>query len=800
MSHDPNFNREAEKYANPIASREFILAFMQQQNAPVAREELAAHFDLEGDQFIALSRRLRAMERDGQIVYTRKGRYGLPERMNLITGTVLGHRDGFGFFRPEDGSDDLYLPEKAMFSVLHGDKVMAQIDEGDRRGRKSARIVRVVEPRNPMIVGRYFLDEGIGYVVPDDSRLSQDILIPEEGRNGAREGQVVVAELVKRPAHHTHGIGRVDEVLGNEMQPGMEIEMALRSHDLPHVFSEALLAETAKIADEVTEEDKQGRRDLRNLPLVTIDGEDARDFDDAVYAEAKKSGGWRLYVAIADVSHYVRPGMELDKEGLARGNSVYFPAQVIPMLPEKLSNGLCSLNPHVDRLCMVAEMTVSAAGKLSGYKFYPAVMHSHARLTYTKVAKMLDGDGDLCAEYAEVLPHLHELHQLYQTLDSARQQRGALVLESEETQFIFNEERRIEKIVPRSRNVAHKMIEECMILANVAAGKFVKKHHGDVLYRIHEGPSEQKLLTLRDFLKQQGLELKGGTEPSPLDVQELLLNTRERGDAELIQTMVLRSMKQAVYSADNIGHFGLALDSYAHFTSPIRRYPDLVLHRVIRYLSAKEQNPELPLQQLLTDGGFGYAEGPLAELGEHTSMTERRADDASRDVSDWLKCEFMLDHVGDDFEAVVSGVTSFGLFVRLKSYHIDGLVHISSLANDYYNFDPLRQALVGESSGKRYRLGDEVQVKVMAVKLDDRQIDLALFDADAPKPKAKRRSGGSKRTSSSKAKSGAAAKGNLRSGKDAPKDEKKPSRNKKSGRSGGDKARGGSKNKRTKSE
>ncbi|WP_028115774.1 ribonuclease R [Ferrimonas senticii] len=756
MTQDPHFGREAEKYDNPIASREFILQFMQQQPAPVAREELAAHFAIVGDQYIALTRRLRAMERDGQIVYTRKGRYGLPERMDLITGTVLGHRDGFGFFRPDDGGDDLYLPEQAMFSVLHGDRVMAQLEQGDRRGRKSARIVRVVEPRNPMIVGRYFSDHGIGYVIPDDSRLSQDILIPAEGRNGAREGQVVVVELVKRPAPHTHAIGKVAEVLGNEMDPGMEIEMALRSHDLPHVFGDKVLTECAAIHEEVLEADKQGRRDLRKLPLVTIDGEDARDFDDAVFAERKKSGGWRLYVAIADVSHYVRPGMALDSEARARGNSVYFPAQVIPMLPEKLSNGLCSLNPHVDRLCMVAEMTISEAGKLSGYQFYPAVMHSHARLTYTKVAKILDGDGALSEEYAEQLPHLFELHELYQALDNARQQRGALVLESEETQFIFNEQRRIERIEPRARNVAHKMIEECMILANVAAGKFVKKHQGEVLYRVHEGPSEQKLLTLRDFLKQQGLELGGGSEPSPLDVQKLLLETKDRGDAELIQTMVLRSMKQAVYSADNIGHFGLALGSYAHFTSPIRRYPDLILHRVIRFLSAKQAQPELATGKLQSDGGYGYDEQALAELGEHTSMTERRADDASRDVSDWLKCEFMLDHVGDDFEAVVSGVTSFGLFVRLKRYHIDGLVHISSLANDYYHYDPLRQALVGEASGKRYRLGDEVEVKVMAVKLDDRQIDLALLDGGRAV---------TKRKGSGKSKAGS---GVLRSGKDAP--------------------------------
>ncbi len=739
MSQDPHFQREAEKYANPIPSREFLLDYARGQKAPVSREDFAAEFQLEGDQYIALCRRLRAMERDGQLVYTRKGRYGLPERMDLLTGTVLGHRDGFGFFRPDDGSEDLYLSERAMFSVLHGDRVLAQVDGQDRRGRKEGRIVRTLEARTEGIVGRYFNEDGIGYVVPDDNRLSQDFLIPEDGRNGARNGQVVVIELVKRPAHHTHGIGQVVEVLGNEMAPGMEIEIALRSHDLPHTFGEELKAEAAAIPDEVQEHDKAGRRDLRQLPLVTIDGEDARDFDDAVYAQAKKGGGWRLYVAIADVSHYVRPGMALDSEARARGNSVYFPAQVIPMLPEKLSNGLCSLNPHVDRLCMVCEMTVSAAGKLSGYEFYPAVMHSHARLTYTKVAAMLEGDEALRSEYAEVLPDLEELFQLYNALDHAREQRGALVLDTEETQFIFNEQRRIERIVPRERNVAHKMIEECMILANVAAGKFVKKHKGEVLYRIHEGPSEQKLTTLRDFLGQQGLSLGGGLEPTPEDVAKLLEQSRGRADAELIQTMVLRSMKQAVYSADNQGHFGLALESYAHFTSPIRRYPDLILHRVIRYLLAKQAQPALPLQTLQEDGGYGYEEGPLAELGEHCSLTERRADEATRDVADWLKCEYMLDHVGDDFPAVVSGVTSFGMFVRLKDLHIDGLVHISTLANDYYHFDPVRASLIGEASGKRYRLGDPVTVKVLAVKLDERQIDLGLLEpgSDGAKPQRK---------------------------------------------------------------
>ncbi|SDI68519.1 RNAse R [Ferrimonas sediminum] len=787
---DPHFQREAEKYENPIPSREYLLQLIADGRGLIGRDELAEQLGLEGDQYVALMRRLRAMERDGQLVYTRKGRYGIPEKMDLLTGTVLGHRDGFGFFRPDDGAGkDMFLTERTMQSVLHGDRVMAQGDRHDRRGRQEARIVRVLEPRNANIIGRYFTEDGIGFVVPDDRRISQDILIPAEHRLGARLGQVVNVELTQRPGRHTHAKGKVTEVLGDEMDPGMEIEIALRNHDLPHQFPQAVLDQVARIDDEVTEADKQGRVDLRQLPLVTIDGEDARDFDDAVYCEKKKSGGWRLWVAIADVSHYVRPGTSLNDEALKRGNSVYFPAQVIPMLPEKLSNGLCSLNPGVDRLCMVCEMTVSASGNLSGYKFYPAVMHSHARLTYTKVAAMLDGDKRLIERYQSVFPHLQQLHKLYAALDGARLKRGALVLETTETQFIFNSQRRIEQIVPRERNVAHKMIEECMILANVASARFVKKQKGEVLYRVHEGPGDAKLKSLRDFLGQQGLQLGGGDEPSPTDIAKLLASLSGRADAELVTTMVLRSMKQAVYSPDDEGHFGLALQGYSHFTSPIRRYPDLVLHRVIRGLLAKDSEGGMlkrAIGSLLNrdatkadDAGVLYNTQELVELGEHCSMTERRADDATRDVSDWLKCEFMQDHVGDTFDAVISGVTSFGLFVRLNQYHIDGLVHISSLENDYFHFDAVRQGLYGEHSGKRYRLGDAVEVKVMSVKLDDRQIDLGLVqepgkgrkgkpksgrkpaDSNAPykakqgKPKSGR-SGGGKRTGGSQAKPGAA--------------------------------------------
>lgn len=461
-------------------------------------------------------------------------------------------------------------------------------------------------------------------------------------------------------------------------------------------------------------------------PLVTIDGEDARDFDDAVYCEAKKGGGWRLWVAIADVSYYVRPDTALDKEAINRGNSVYFPSQVVPMLPEVLSNGLCSLNPQVDRLCMVCEMTVSETGKLSGYKHYEAVMNSHARLTYTKVHEILEGDEELRERYKALVPHLEELHKMYQVLKSARDERGAIEFETVETKFIFNAQRKIESIEPVVRNDAHKLIEECMILANIASASLVEKAKEAALYRVHEPPGEERLTGFRDFLGELGLDLSGGLEPSPTDYANLMKQIGERPDKELIQTMLLRSMKQAVYNADNAGHFGLALKRYAHFTSPIRRYPDLLLHRAIKYLIAKQEGRNQ--DRWTPTGGYHYSFDDMDFYGEQCSMTERRADDATREVSDWLKCEYMQDHVGEELEGVVANVTSFGFFVRLTELHIDGLVHISTLANDYYHYDPIGQRLVGESFGAIYRLGDAVKVKVLAVNLDDRQIDFELVE------------------------------------------------------------------------
>lgn len=727
INQDPHYKRELEKYGNPIPSREFILSVIRDNNAPMNRDEILTALSIRNeDQIEAIRRRLRAMENDGQLVFTKRKRYALPEKLDLFKGTVIGHREGFGFLQIDGKKDDLFIPNHQMQKVMHGDFVLAQPAGLDRRGRREVRIVRVLESRKKQIVGRFFLENGFSYVVPDDSRIGRDILVPNEHRNGARMGQVVVVELQERSASFSQPIGVITEILGDNMAKGMEVEIALRNHDIPHKFPSAVEKYVKKFTEEVPEEAKKGRVDLRNLLLVTIDGEDASDFDDAVYCE-KHGKGWKLWVAIADVSYYVRLRSALDVEAHNRGNSVYFPNRVVPMLPEILSNGLCSLNPQVDRLCMVCEMQISAKGKLTDYRFYEAVMNSHARLTYTKVAKMLEGDEELRSRYSTLVPHLEELYKLYQTLLSARHQRGAIDFETIETKFIFNAMGRIERIEPVVRNDAHKIIEECMILANIAAANFMEKHKEPALYRIHATPSEEKLTSFRTFLSEFGLNLEGGLKPTTKDYAALLEKVKERPDHELIQTMLLRSLSQAVYHADNIGHFGLALEEYAHFTSPIRRYPDLTLHRGIKYLLDKEQGAK---RKTTDTGGYHYSFDEMDLLGNHCSMTERRADDATREVADWLKCEYMQDHVGGEFSGVISSVTGFGLFVRLDDLFIDGLVHISTLENDYYQFDAAKQRLIGENSGMQYRLGDKVCIKVEAVHLENKMVDFSLMGSE----------------------------------------------------------------------
>lgn len=743
QSLDPEAAREAEKYDNPIPSRELILRHLSERGSPAAREQLVEEFGLVSDEDVeALRRRLRAMERDGQLIYTRRGTYAPVDKLDLVCGRVSGHRDGFGFLIPDDGSDDLFLGPAQMRLVFDGDRCLARVSGLDRRGRREGAIVEVISRAHETIVGRYQIESDVGFVVADNPKIQQEVLVTPGRALNAKPGQFVEVKITHWPTPRFQPQGDIVEVIGNYMAPGMEIDVALRSFDIPHVWPEAVLKEAARLKPEVDEKDKLKRVDLRHLPFVTIDGEDARDFDDAVYCE--KPGGWklltggfRLYVAIADVSHYVKVGSALDHEAEVRGNSVYFPERVVPMLPEQLSNGLCSLNPGVDRLAMVCEITLNKSGKMTDYQFYEAVIHSHARLTYNKVSDMLERPKSpegkrLSEEYAEVLPHLKQLYALYKVLLKARHTRGAIDFETQETRIVFGAGRKIAEIKPTERNDAHKLIEECMLCANVATAAFLQKHDIPALYRVHDGPPLERQEKLRAFLGELGLSLHKGKEgPTPKDYQALLERIQDRPDFHVIQTVMLRSLSQAVYSADNHGHFGLNYEAYAHFTSPIRRYPDLLVHRAIRsVIRSRRDTPHVRREGATSMPKariYPYDEAALEQLGEQCSMTERRADEATRDVVNWLKCEFMRDRVGETFPGVITAVTGFGLFVELTDIYVEGLVHVTAMPGDYYHFDPLHHRLSGERSGRSFRLGDSVEVRVMRVDLDERKIDFELI-------------------------------------------------------------------------
>lgn len=744
---DPYADREAKKYDNPIQSREFILDHLRQRGAPATHETLCEELGQTSDEGIeALRRRLIAMCRDGQMICNRKGRYLPIDEADLVTGRVSGHKDGFGFLMPDDGGSDLFLSARQMRQVFHGDRVAARVDSVDDRGRREGKIVEVLEHQTTQTVGRLFRESGISFVVPENPRINNEIMIAEDDCGKGRHGQYVVVDILRQPTSRAKPTGRVVEVLGEHMAPGMEIEVAIRSYDIPHAWPPEVGRQAAAIPEEVRPDDKQNRVDIRHLPLVTIDGEDARDFDDALYCERRPRGGYRLIVAIADVSHYVRPGSPLDEEAINRGNSVYFPDHVVPMLPEKLSNGLCSLNPGVDRLCMVADMTISAAGRISSYTFYQAVMHSHARLTYTKVSQMLEHSDteigiSLCQLYSDILPQLHDLYDLYKLFRKARTERGAIDFETTETKVVFDANRKIEEIVPVVRNDAHKIVEECMLCANVATARFLKKYKVPALYRVHDGPSEERLMAVRLFLGELGLQLGGGDKPTSADYQALLESIRERPDAHVIQMVMLRSLSQAVYSPDESGHFGLGFPSYTHFTSPIRRYPDLIVHRAIKSIVHREEpaaDVEHPTERDPELASYPYDLARMVQLGEHCSITERRADDATRDVMAWLKCEFLREHVGETYDGVIAAVVPFGFFVELEGIYIEGLVHISTLSGDYFHHDSAKHRLIGERTSVSFRLGDPVRVQVVRVDLDDRKIDLELVS------EAKRNSGGKK--------------------------------------------------------
>ncbi len=711
---DPFLEREKTRYKVPLPSREFVLQILKKQGIPTAEKVLQGLLGITKKEYEVFGRRLTAMIREGQIFRNRKGDLCVMEKLDLIKGKVQGHADRFGFLIPDDGGTDLFLSAKEMNKVLHGDHVLVRASGVDRRGRREATVVEILESANTKLVGRLHIDHGILFVVAENKRISQDILIPKEHALKAKAGQIVIVEIIQQPSKNTQPIGHVIEILGNYSAPGMEIEIALRKHDLPYEFSPAIKKLCAKFPSRVLKNQHADRKDISHLPLVTIDNETARDFDDAVYCAADGKG-YRLYVAIADVSHYVKAADAIDQEALNRGNSVYFPRRVIPMLPEVLSNGLCSLNPNKNRLCMVCEIHIKANGEVLDYTFYPAIMRSHARLTYNKVAAMLENpEGRVAKQYAKLLPHIQLIYKLFKALLKARKKRGAIDFETIETQMIFNDQGKIEKIEPVQRNEAHRLIEECMLAANVCAADFLQKNEQTTLYRIHDSPSPDRLETLRNFLKEFGVKLTGRDKPSAKDYAQTLLKIKDRPDAQLLQTVMLRSLQQAHYSPEISGHFGLAYDSYTHFTSPIRRYPDLLIHRAIKAVL----------------NGDKYTPGDWHALGKHCSQTERRADDATRDVESWLKCFYMQDKIGECFDGVISSVTGFGLFVALNNVYVEGLVHISELPSDYFQFDATKHTLLGERSGKQYRLGDQLRVKLVRVDLETTKIDFVLAGED----------------------------------------------------------------------
>jgi ribonuclease R len=729
---DPHAQREAEKYDNPIPSREFILNALEEAQKPLRLYQVAKILEVPEDdeeRYEALSRRLKAMVRDGQLIRNRRGAFGLLKKMDLIKGRVLGHPDGYGFLVPDEGGKDLFLSEKEMHKALHGDVVIASVVGEDRRGRQEGAIVEVIEHGTKQVLGRLATENGLSWVRPNNNRLTQDIFIPKDGLLDAKDEQVVLVEVLSQPTLRSGPIGKIIEVVGDYMAPGMEIDAAIHAYGIPNEWPEGLLKELDAIPDKVVESDLEGRKDLRSMQLVTIDGSDTKDFDDAVFAKRRKNG-WRLVVAIADVSHYVKIGSELDKEAYKRGNSVYFPQRVVPMLPSKLSDGLCSLNPHVDRLCMVADLAIDEHGRLERSQYYQAVMNSKARLTYDQVNDILtDSESEFRTEFAEQVPHLEDLHELYKVLQKAREERGALEFNTTETRIVFDEDRKIKEIVPVFRNDAHKLIEECMLMANVATARYLKWHKIPIVYRVHEKPTEERLKNVRTFLKDFGLTLEGGDEPTAHDYAAVMEKIQGQPYEHLVQTVLLRSMNQAVYQPDNKGHFGLNYEHYTHFTSPIRRYPDLLVHRAIQH-AWKKVGAE----------GFEYNEAKMQELGQHCSDTERRADEATRDAVTFLKCEFLSHRLGEEYDAVVTAATNFGLFVEIDPLYVEGLVHITELGEDYFHYDNARHCLKGERTGKVYRLGDRIRVQVAQVKLDDRKVDLRFISGGSTDEEASKES------------------------------------------------------------
>ena len=721
--------RARKAYKHPIPSRNELIEFLTKSGKPLKVEIILDGFGLKGQRMrTLLEERLEAMHRAGQIIENRRREYCLTAKLDLVTGTVSGHRDGFGFVARDDGDgDDVYLSAREMRAVFDGDRVAVKVVGTDRRGKPEGRLVEVLDRAAREVAGQFIRERGIGLVIPDNPKIVHRILIAKGETGGAKPGQMVVAEILDYPTYVEQATGRIVRVIGSPDQKGIATDIAIHSNGIPTEWPKAVRTQVRKFGKTVPAEAKKGRVDLRNVDLVTIDGADARDFDDAVYCE-RAGEGWRLLVAIADVAHYVDVDSPLDKQATVRGTSVYFPDRVVPMLPEELSNGLCSLNPKVDRLCMVCDMRIGKTGKVSRATFVEAVMRSKARLTYSEVGAFLTGESQKAVP-KRLHKALRDLHSLYKAFARARSRRGAIELDLPMTKFELNDEGEIERIATAPRNDAHRLIEECMIAANVQAAKFLRRHRIASLYRIHARPDPDRFDELRQYLVSVGLKVPHSEHVEPRQFNQLLEQVADRPDSSAISMAMLRSLTHAEYSPNNIGHFGLALDAYAHFTSPIRRYPDLLVHRAIRHI-VRGGKP----------GRFAYDKGKMERLGAITSAHERRAEDATREVEAWLKCQYMLDRVGEDYPGVVTGVTNFGVFVQIPELQIDGLVHVTSLQNDYYKYDSSRQQLVGERGGRRYSLGDAMHVQVQRVDMETRRIDFRPMhtDREAARPRRRR--------------------------------------------------------------
>ena len=719
---DPHAAREAERYAEPIASREAILAQLAAAEGPQTAEDLAVRLRLTApDRFEALGKRLGAMVRDGQLLQNRRGGFAPAKRMDLLPGVVIANPNGFGFLRPDaGGGDDLFLPPYEMRKVMHGDRVMACVTGIDRAGRREGSIVEILERGLSRLIGRFSLEAGISYLVPDDKRMQRNVLIPPDARGEAVDGQLVVCELTHAPDSRRPPMGRIVAVLGDKLTPSLVVEAAIHGHEIPHEFPQQALDQAAAVPLQVEPSMIAGRVDLRAMPLVTIDGADAKDFDDAVYCESNRHG-FRLVVAIADVSHYVQPLSPLDLEAQKRATSVYFPGFVVPMLPETLSNGICSLKPKVDRMCFVCDMQVDHDGQVGESRFYEAVINSHARLTYDQVWKAVGEDNEEARDFIGAqLPQVERLHQLYQVLAKARAKRGAIEFETSEVRFELDNTGAVMQAGMLQRNDAHKLIEECMIAANVEAARYLLEARIPAPYRVHDKPPESKYADLLEFLKEFKLSLPPWSKVQPRDFTQLLKKVRERPDAALLESVLLRSQSLAVYTPDNAGHFGLALEAYAHFTSPIRRYADLLTHRAIKHALAGGNAAR-----------FGYSAHGMAALSLQCSERSRRADEAQREVDERYRAAWMEQHLGGQFDGVISGVTSFGLFVELNESKVNGLVHVTQLPHDYYHFDPIRKTLSGERRGLAFRLGDPVRIVVLKASLEERKIDFKLVEEKA---------------------------------------------------------------------